>query len=88
MLKIIAKSQQASSKHGILYMITKYGYVHLFDIESGFSIFTVRISTDTVFITTEYTVNNGVLGINRSGQVKRKIIKEKFKFKGRLCGVG
>jgi len=50
-------------------MITKYGYVHVFDIETGFSIYTVRISTDTIFITTEHTSNNGVLGINRAGQV-------------------
>lgn len=50
-------------------MITKYGYVHVFDIETGISIYTVRISTDTVFISTEYKQNNGVLGINRSGQV-------------------
>ncbi|CAK5085762.1 unnamed protein product [Meloidogyne enterolobii] len=62
-------SMQASSAYGILYMITKYGYVHVFDIETGFSIYTVRISTDTIFITTEHTSNNGVLGINRAGQV-------------------
>jgi clathrin heavy chain len=53
-------------------MITKYGYVHIFDVETGFSIYTVRISTDTVFITAEYTLNNGVLGINRNGQVNLK----------------
>nr|CAD2204271.1 unnamed protein product [Meloidogyne enterolobii] len=62
-------SMQASSAYGIFYMITKYGYVHVFDIETGFSIYTVRISTDTIFITTEHTSNNGVLGINRAGQV-------------------
>ncbi|KAL3090143.1 hypothetical protein niasHS_006595 [Heterodera schachtii] len=59
----------ASSEFGLLYMITKYGYVHLFDLETGISIYTVRVSTETVFASTEYKVNNGVLGINRSGQV-------------------
>uniref|UniRef100_A0A914HD52 Clathrin heavy chain n=1 Tax=Globodera rostochiensis TaxID=31243 RepID=A0A914HD52_GLORO len=62
-------SIQASSKFGLLYMITKYGYVHVFDLETGISIYTVRISTETVFISTEYKQNHGVIGINRSGQV-------------------
>lgn len=50
-------------------MITKYGYVFIFDIETGLTIYTVRISTNTVFISTEYTPTNGIVGINRSGQV-------------------
>lgn len=48
-------------------MITKYGYVHIFDIETGISIYTVRVSTETIFLTAEN--NNGVIGINRLGQV-------------------
>lgn len=61
-------------------MITKYGYVFIFDIETGLTIYTVRISTNTVFISTEYTPTNGIVGINRSGQVlfnNQKLIFEK-----------
>lgn len=51
-------------------MITKYGYVHIFDISTGISIYTVRVSTETIFITAEHHATNGVIGINRLGQVK------------------
>jgi len=60
---------QASSKHGLIYMVTKFGYVHVFDVETGISIYTVRVSTETIFLTAEYLATNGVIGVNRSGQV-------------------
>ena len=59
-------------------MITKMGYVFVFDIETGLLIYTVRISNETVFVTAEHRVTGGVLGINRSGQVS------KIKYKNRV----
>lgn len=49
--------------------MTKQGYVHLYDIESGTRIYSNRISSDTVFVTCEYTTTGGIMGINRKGQV-------------------
>lgn len=60
---------QASSKHGIAYLVTKHGLVHLYDMESGSRIYSNRISTDTVFVTCEYHATGGIMGINRKGQV-------------------
>ncbi|KAI1721373.1 hypothetical protein Ddc_07825 [Ditylenchus destructor] len=62
-------AMQASSKHGLIYMITKYGYVYIFDVETGITLYTVRVSTETIFLTAEHFSTNGVIGINRSGQV-------------------
>lgn len=62
-------AMQASAKHGLIYMITKYGYVYIFDISTGISIYTMRVSGETIFVTVEHHVTNGVLGINRLGQV-------------------
>jgi clathrin heavy chain len=28
-------AMQVSKKHGIVYLITKYGFIHLYDLESG-----------------------------------------------------
>jgi clathrin heavy chain len=35
----------------VAYIITKYGYLHIFDIHSGELIYMNRISADTVFTT-------------------------------------
>uniref|UniRef100_A0A0N5AMW6 Clathrin heavy chain n=1 Tax=Syphacia muris TaxID=451379 RepID=A0A0N5AMW6_9BILA len=69
-------AMQAASKHGIIYLVTKYGYVHLYDIETGICIYMNRISSDTIFVTTEYTATEGIIGVNRKGQVLSVSIDE------------
>ena len=70
----------------MVYLITKYGYVHLYDIESGTCIYMnryvsltltlkshtsplLRISADTIFVTAQHEPTNGIIGVNRKGQV-------------------
>ena len=60
---------QANKEHGLIYMITKYGYIHLYDIESGKCIYMNRISGDTIFVTAPHEASNGIIGVNRKGQV-------------------
>ncbi|KAJ1356224.1 Clathrin heavy chain [Parelaphostrongylus tenuis] len=67
---------QTSAKHGIAYVVTKHGLVHLYDMESGSRIYSNRISTDTVFVTCEYQATGGIMGINRKGQVLSVSIDE------------
>lgn len=45
---------QASAKHGLIYLVTKYGYIHLYDVETGTCIYMNRISSETIFVTAEY----------------------------------
>jgi len=66
---------QTSAKHGVIYLVTKYGYVHVFDIESGTLIYMNRISADTMFVTAPYEPTSGIIAVNRKGQVnKRELI--------------
>ena len=87
-----------SKKNCVVYLITKYGYVHLYDIESGTCIYMnryvqknslmlfssslsltltlqphtsplLRISADTIFVTAQHEPTNGIIGVNRKGQV-------------------
>ena len=58
-----------SPKHGVVYLITKYGYVHLYDIETGVCIYMNRISAETIFVTAPHEPSNGIIGVNRKGQV-------------------
>jgi len=60
---------EVTEKYGIIYMITKFGYVHLFDIESGKLIYMRKISDGPIFATCEHTATQGILGVSKSGQV-------------------
>lgn len=62
-------SLQASSQYGIVYILTKYGFIHLYDIESGQNLFVNRITVDPVFTASAYDNGTGILTINKAGQV-------------------
>ena len=61
-------AMQVSHKHGVAYLITKYGYVHLYDCETGVCIYMNRISAETIFVTAPHEPSNGIIGVNRKGQ--------------------
>ena len=44
-------AMQTSAKYDVIYLITKYGYIHLYDIETGTCIYMNRISAETIFVT-------------------------------------
>lgn len=70
-------TMNVSKKHDLLYMITKMGYLYLFDVHSGKAIYRARISTDTIFVSTEHVSTGGVLGITaRKGQVLHIAVNE------------
>lgn len=62
-------SLQASNQYGIIYILTKYGFIHLYDIETGSNLFVNRITADPVFTAAPYNDNTGLVTINKSGQV-------------------
>lgn len=61
---------QIGSKHGVVYLITKYGYIHLYDLESGVCIYMNRISAETIFVTAPHEATSGIIGVNKKGQVR------------------
>ncbi|KFM64868.1 Clathrin heavy chain 1, partial [Stegodyphus mimosarum] len=69
-------AMQVSSKHDVIYLITKYGYVHLYDIESAICIYMNRISGDTIFVTAPHEATAGIIGVNRKGQVLSVSVEE------------
>ena len=62
-------AMQVSKKHGIVYLVTKYGFIHLYDLESGACVYMNRISGETVFVTADHDATNGIIGVNKKGQV-------------------
>ena len=66
----------ASSKNDIIYMISKMGYIYLFDIHSGKIIYMTRITTDTTFAAVESSASGGILGVTRKGSVVHVCVNE------------
>ncbi|OKL64056.1 putative clathrin heavy chain [Talaromyces atroroseus] len=62
-------AMQVSSKYDIVYLVTKYGFIHLYDLETGTCIFMNRISSETIFTTAADSDSTGLVGVNRKGQV-------------------
>lgn len=61
-------AMQVSKKYDIIFLVTKFGFIHLYDLETGICLYMNRISGDTIFVTTELEVTSGIIGINRKGQ--------------------
>lgn len=62
-------AMQASEKHGVVYMVTKAGYLYLYDIETATLIYQSRISSETIFVTAPHEATHGLVGVNKAGQV-------------------
>jgi clathrin heavy chain len=64
-------AMQASSEQGIVYMVTKMGYLYMFDIFTAKCLYRARITQGTVFVTAPLT-GGGLIAITaRQGQVLR-----------------
>ncbi|VDD80563.1 unnamed protein product [Mesocestoides corti] len=69
-------AMQASQKYAVVFLITKNGYLHIYDIESGTCIYMNRVSSETIFVTVPYEATSGIMGVNRKGQVLSVSIDE------------
>eukprot|EP00177_Eucheuma_denticulatum_P003509 GFKZ01006348.1.p1 GENE.GFKZ01006348.1~~GFKZ01006348.1.p1 ORF type:complete len:1728 (+),score=282.49 GFKZ01006348.1:317-5500(+) len=67
---------QASSKYSIAYLITKMGYVHLYDLESGSALYMNRVSETTMFATAQLTATGGLIGVNRGKVLAVNVVPE------------
>ena len=57
-------AMQASQQQGIVYMLSKTGYLYLFDVFSGRCLYLARITQGTVFVTCPVTTG-GILCIHK-----------------------
>lgn len=62
-------AMQISDKYGIIYLITKYGYIHLYDIETAACIFKRKTTAETIFVSAPHEATSGIIGVTGKGQV-------------------
>jgi hypothetical protein len=59
----------ANGSLGIIYLVTKFGYLHIFSLETGQIICRERLDSEVIFVTCPWEATGGFIGINRSGRV-------------------
>ena len=70
-------SMVASPKHDMLYIVTKLGFVYLYDIHTANVIFRCRIAEMPVFLATLHEASNGILAVTaQQGAVMHVTINE------------
>ena len=69
-------AMQISDKLDIIYLITKNGYIHLYDIETGTCIYRNRIWNSNMFVTAPYGPTSGIIGVNCLGHVLSVCVDE------------
>ncbi|CAH8290985.1 unnamed protein product [Eruca vesicaria subsp. sativa] len=69
-------SMQISNKFSLIYVITKSGWLFVYDLETASPIYRNRISQDPIFLTSEASSVGGFYAINRRGQVLLATVNE------------
>ncbi|KAL0744142.1 hypothetical protein Bca4012_085655 [Brassica carinata] len=69
-------AMQISNKFSLIYVITKLGWMFVYDIETASPIYRNRISPDPIFLTSEASSVGGFYAINRRGQVLLATVNE------------
>eukprot|EP00931_Biecheleriopsis_adriatica_P053822 TRINITY_DN3159_c0_g1_i5.p1 TRINITY_DN3159_c0_g1~~TRINITY_DN3159_c0_g1_i5.p1 ORF type:complete len:1502 (+),score=433.83 TRINITY_DN3159_c0_g1_i5:139-4506(+) len=65
-----------SEKHGVVFMITKAGFLFVFDVATGTMLVRSRVSQETVFISVGSQLSGGVIFVNKRGQVMTAKVNE------------
>ncbi|KAI5300823.1 hypothetical protein KEM55_004665, partial [Ascosphaera atra] len=69
-------AMQVSKKYDVVYLVTKFGFIHLYDLESGVCLFMNRISSETIFTAAPNSESTGLVAVNRKGQVLSVAVDE------------
>jgi len=63
-----AVAVHVSPKHGVVYMVTKAGYLFLFDVATASLLVRTKVSQESVFISAGSALSGGIIFVNRKGQ--------------------
>lgn len=65
-----------AEKYGMLYIITKFGFVYIYELTTNQQIFKTRISNQPIFVAARNFANDGLLAINKDGSLLGGMIDE------------
>jgi len=65
-----------SEKHGVVFMVTKAGFLFIFDVASATMLVRTKVSQETIFISTYSALSGGCIFVNRKGAVMSVKVNE------------
>jgi clathrin heavy chain len=71
-----AIAMAVSEKYGVVFKVTKQGYLYMFDCSSGVTLFRFKISQDPIFLGCPAARTGGILLANRKGQIMNVTVNE------------
>jgi clathrin heavy chain len=60
---------QAVDKYGIVFVITKFGYLYIYEISNSILLYRQRITDSLIFVATKSLSETGMVCVNKAGQV-------------------
>lgn len=67
---------EISARYSVVYLLTKEGYFHLYDLESGKRVIVNQVSNDALFLSAPHSPSSGIMAVNKRGQVFAVTINE------------
>ena len=58
-----------AENYGMLYIVTKFGFVYIYEISTCEQIYKTRISTQPIFLVAKNYTNDGLLALNKNGSL-------------------
>lgn len=68
-------SMQVGSRYGFIYIVTKFGLLFVYDLETAAPVYRTRFSQDPIFVASGAD-DSGFLAINRKGQVLKGTVND------------
>lgn len=60
---------QTVDRYGVVFIITKMGYLYMYEISNSVLLFRQRITDSLIFVSTKNPNTDGMISINKAGQV-------------------
>lgn len=58
---------QTVDRYGVVFIITKFGYLYMYEISNAVLLFRQRITDSLIFVSTKNSVTDGMICINKAG---------------------
>lgn len=69
-------SMVVAEKYGLLYVVTKFGFIYLYEMSTCEQIYKTRISSQPIFVVAKNYTNDGLLALNKNGVLYGGMVDE------------
>lgn len=67
---------QAVDKYGVVFVITKFGYLYIYEISNSVLLYRQRITDSLIFVATKTLSEDGTICVNKAGQILQIVIDD------------